>query len=299
MKITVIGAGALGTFYSAMMASSGYDVTLVCREKDVNALKKGIAVTGNIEMTAHPAIMSSPPESDLFLIIVKSYDIAGAAEMIADISPGSPVVVIHNGLGGDETAASILGKGRVAAGVSYSGVTLLEPGKVRLTGYTETVLGSVEETVQAGLSEVREVLESSGLKARTSDDIRSSQWEKMYANLAINPVTAITGLRNGMILEVPELKALAASIVREAAEVSAALGVRTQGDPVGKMYRVVSDTYNNRSSMLQDVTRGKPTEIDVLNGKVSLLGHKARVPTPINDTITALIKGIEHNKIGR
>jgi len=207
--------------------------------------------------------------------------------------PGALVVIIHNGLGPDEAAALALGKGHVAAGVSYSGVTFLEPGKVRLAGYTETVLGSVEPDVLEKLGMAREALEKAGLKARITEDIRATQWEKLYANIAINPITAITGLNNGMLLEVPELKAMVARIVGEAALVAKALGIKTAVDPLENTLNVIRDTYGNRSSMLQDVARGKRTEIDALNGKICELGRETDVPTPYNDTITALIKGIE------
>lgn len=292
MRISVIGAGALGTFYSAMLSSSGQDVTLVCRERDVEALGRGVHVTGLLERIAHPRIAASPPPSDLIFVTVKTYDIGSAVRGIR-VEPDTLVVVIHNGLGGDEMAASILGKGHVAAGVSYSGVTFLEPGKVRLAGYTETVMGSVEPEVQKRLDVAKEALEKAGLMARITPDIRAAQWEKLYVNIAINPITALTGLNNGAILEIPELKALAAEIVDEASMVSKALGIKTSIDPMENVFKVMRDTYNNRSSMLQDVMRGKMTEIDALNGKVCELGRAAGVPTPRNDTITALIKGIE------
>jgi 2-dehydropantoate 2-reductase len=292
MRITVIGAGALGTFYCTMLSASGQDVTLVCREGDVEALKKGIRATGQVEKSAHPDIATSPPASDIIFVTVKAHDVASAVASIP-LKPETIVVVVHNGLGSDEAAAGILGKGHVAVGVSYSGVTFLGPGQVKLAGYTETVLGSVEPEVQEKLGPVLDALAAAGLKARLSSNIRASQWEKLYANIAINPLTAITGLNNGMLLEVPELKTLVAEVVSEAARVSKAIGIRTSVDPAENAFKVIRDTYNNRSSMLQDVTRGKRTEIDALNGKVSELGRISGVPTPYNDTITALVKGIE------
>ncbi len=138
MKISVIGAGALGTFYCAMLSASGQDVTLVCREKDVEALERGVSVTGALERSAHPFIATSPPPSDLVFVAVKSYDVEAAVRGLK-MDPGTLVVIIHNGLGPDEAAASVLGRGHVGVGVSYSGVTFLEPGKVRLAGYTETI----------------------------------------------------------------------------------------------------------------------------------------------------------------
>ncbi len=292
MKITVIGAGALGTFYGAMLSASGQDVTLVCREKDVETLKQGIRVIGQREIAAQPAIATRPPASDLVFVTVKAYDVPGAVEAIRP-SPRTLVVVVHNGLGSDGAAAAILGKGHVAVGVSYSGVTFLGPGKVALAGYTETVLGSVEPDVVGLLPIAQGALEKAGLKARIAGDIRAAQWEKLYANLAINPITALTGLNNGMLLEVPELKTLAAEVVREAARVAGARGIKTGADPVESAFKVIRDTSGNRSSMLQDVSRGRRTEIDALNGRICELGREAGVPTPYNSTITALVRGME------
>ncbi len=294
--ISVIGAGALGTFYSAMLSASGQDVTLVCRERDVETLSRGVSVTGLLERTAHPRIAARPPPSELIFITVKAYDVEAAA-MGIHVEPDTLVVVIHNGLGGDEAAAAVLGKGHAAVGVSYSGVTFLEPGKVRLAGYTETVLGSVEPEVQRRLGAAKEALERAGLMARIAQDIRAAQWEKLYANLAINPITALTGLNNGAILEIPELKALAAELVDEASRVSKALGIKTGVDPVENAFKVMRDTYNNRSSMLQDVARGRRTEIDFLNGKVCELARSLGISTPHNDAITALIKGLEKGRL--
>jgi 2-dehydropantoate 2-reductase len=292
MKVSVIGAGALGTFYGTMLSSSGLDVTLVCREKDVEALKRGVSVTGLRERAARPYIATSPPLSDLVFVTVKAYDVEAAVRGIT-VDPDTLVVIVHNGLGCDEAAASVLGKGHVAVGILYGGVTLLEPGRVRLAGYTETVLGSAEPEVRKKLSAARDALVRSGLEARIVGDIRAAQWEKLYANVAINPVTAITGLNNGMLLEVPELKALTKEIVAEAAAVSGALGIKTSVDPLENTFKVMRDTYNNRSSMLQDITKGKRTEIDALNGKVCELGRMVGIPTPYNDAIVSLIKGIE------
>jgi 2-dehydropantoate 2-reductase len=289
MKISVIGAGALGTFYSAMMAESGLDVTLVCREKDVPVLRQGISVTGAMEASARPAISAVPVLSDVVFVTVKSYDVAGAVKGLP-VNPGTIVVIIHNGIGPDEAASAVLGKCRVAVGVAYCGVTFLGPGKVCVAGYTETVLGAVDPGAQDRLDLPLIALTGAGLKARITNDIRAA---KMYANVGINAITAITGLTNGMLLEVPGLKALAAAAVSEAAAVAAATGIRTGVDPVEQTFRVIRETAGNRSSMLQDVSRGRRTEIDALNGTIVRQGRQYGIPTPVNDTLTALVKGIE------
>lgn len=295
MKISVIGAGALGTFYAAMLAASGQDVTLVCRPRDREVLEKGIAVTGTVQAMARPHVSDRPVPSDLVFITVKSYDVASAVEGLT-FNPGTLVIVISNGLGSDEAAAARIGSCRVAAGVSYCGVAFLEPGKVKVAGYTETVLGSTDPGAKDRLDMALIALEKAGLKARIADDIRAAQWEKLFANVGINAITAITGLNNGMLLEVPELKALVNAAVSEASDVARAAGIRVKVNPVELTYKVIGDTAGNRSSMLQDVAQSKRTEIDVLNGKVAELGRACGIPTPVNDTLTALIKGIEHRQ---
>ncbi len=292
MKISVIGAGALGTFYAAMLAASGQDVTLVGRERDLPALRRGVEVTGALEARARPAVAAKPVPSDVVFVTVKSYDVSAAVADIA-VNPGSIVVVVHNGLGADEAAAAVLGPCRVATGVSYCGVTFLEPGKVKVAGYTETLLGSTDGQARDRLDLAMQALTKAGLKARIVEDIRAAQWEKMYANVGINAITALTGLPNGALLEVPALEALVAAAVGEAAAVSAGAGIATGVDPIGLTFKVIRDTAGNRSSMLQDVTRGKRTEIDALNGWICVLGRTYGVPTPANDALTALVKGLE------
>ncbi|MHB9027788.1 MAG: ketopantoate reductase family protein [Candidatus Latescibacterota bacterium] len=295
LKISVIGAGALGTMYAAMLSASGQDVTLICRERDAETLRKGIRVTGIWDKEAYPRISAILPASDLVLVTVKAYDIPSAVRGIS-LKPVTTVVVIQNGLGGDEAAASILGPGHAAAGVAYCGATHLAPGEARAAGYTETVLGSVEPAVAERLPMVADILEKAGLKARITDDIRAAQWEKLFANVGINAVTAITGLRNGALAAIPELRSLVAEVVREAAWVAASLGIRTEGDPVENTFRVIRETGGNISSMLQDVRKGKRTEIDGLNGAICDLGKRAGIPTPYNDTLAALVKAIEQRR---
>jgi 2-dehydropantoate 2-reductase len=292
MKISVIGAGALGTFYAAMMAASGQDVTLVCRERDIPVLREGLTVTGAMEVTARPTVSAKPVPSDVVFVTVKSYDVADAMESLP-LNPGTIVVIIHNGLGADEEAAAALGPCHVATGVSYSGVTFLAPGQVRAAGYTETLLGAVDESARDRLDLPLYALTRAGLKSRIVGDIHAAQWKKLYSNVGINAVTAITGLPNGALLDVPELKAIVAAAVSEAAAVAAMAGIKTDAEPVALTWQVIRDTAGNRSSMLQDLTRGKRTEINALNGKVCELGRMYGVPTPVNETLVALVKVIE------
>lgn len=292
LTITILGAGALGTFYAAWLSDAGLDVTLVCRERDVERLKKGVRVTGLRDLTAYPRIAAIPPASDLALVTVKTYDIATAARSIP-LTPETLVAVIHNGLGGDDAAAAILGPGHVGAGVSYCGITFLEPGLVRLAGFRELVLGSVEPAVAARLAPMAEALARTGLNVRFSGDIRAEQWEKLSVNVGINAITALTGLPNGELTKDSGLRQLVAEAVHEAVRVSEALGIHPRRDPLENTFAVIEETGGNRSSMLQDIRKGKRTEIDAINGAISDLGSRHGIPTPVNDTLAALIRGLE------
>jgi len=141
---------------------------------------------------------------------------------------------------------------------------------------------------------IAETFNDAGLQTRVSGDVRSDIWGKVLVNLGINALTALTGLRNGQLLDVPELRRLMRLAVEEGMRVAEADGVDLGPlDHVAHVYEVAEATGVNRSSMLQDVDRGRRTEIDALNGAVVGLGEKLGVETPVNRAFTALVKGLE------
>ena len=293
MKISVVGAGALGTFYAAMLSASSQDVTLVCRERDVATLGEGVSVTGAFDVCARPQVSAEPVPSDLVIVAVKSLDVPTAAEGL-QLNPGGIAVIIHNGLGADEEAA---GQSWAQAGWQRGFPTAASPSSRQERSEPTATPRPCSARPTTGLATVwtfrwlRWKPQAFGRGLPTTSGRRSgisctSTWPS-----AVSPLSP--GCPTAMMLEVPGLKALAAAAVTEAAAVAAASGARPSADPVGQAYRVMRDNPDSRSSMLQDIAKGRQTEINAINGKICEIGRQHGVPTPANDAITALVKGIE------
>ncbi len=297
-----MGAGAMGCFYGGLLAEAGVDVTLVdVWREHVDAINaNGLHVTGvsgdrvvRVPATTDPETVG---EVELVLLFVKSYDTAKAMRGSMPLIGGDTyVLTLQNGLGNLEAIAEAVGPGRVLGGTTSHGSTLLGPGEIRHAGVGLTVVGALERGSRDMAEKVVDTFNGAGLHTRVSSDVRSDIWGKVLVNLGINALTALTSLRNGQLLEVPELRCLMRLAMEEGMRVATADGVDLGPlDHVAHVYEVAEATAANRSSMLQDVERGRRTEIDALNGAVVGLGERLGVETPVNSALTALVKGLEH-----
>ncbi len=297
MKIVVLGAGALGSLLGAFL-SRAHDVTLVARRDHAEAVNRaGLAVEGRTTSIARVAAVTdvaSAPIPDLVLVTVKSYDTAAAATDAARLlGPSTLVLTLQNGLGNVEALAARVPAPRLLAGATTIGATLLEPGRVRHAGTGYLRLGSPSGNREAA-ARACAALSVAGLSPEVVDEVEGEIWAKVVVNAAINPATAITGLSNGALLEIPALKDLLARAAEEAIEVARAEGVALPPDDlVVRALRVAELTAPNKSSMLQDVERGRRTEVDAISGEVVRRGVAVGVDTPVNRTLWALVKGIE------
>ena len=301
LRVLVFGAGAIGCLYAAILSSLGCQVSIVGRRKVVEAAKsRGLTVKGEIDLKSEIWDAAENPLSlrvrrgfDIILLTVKAYDVAEASRQIREaIKPdGAMVICLQNGLGVEEEASENLGEGfHVIRGVSFCGAYMEEDAVVRCTGIGETVVGYVR--VEA-LNQLVELLAGGGFPARLEKSVESMVWEKTLVNAGINPFGALTGLRNGELLEVEGLPEAIARTIREGIHVASRLGVRLLRDPVSETFETIRATAQNYNSMLQDIWRGKRTEIDYINGAIVRLGSKVRVRTPLNSLLTSLVKGLE------
>jgi 2-dehydropantoate 2-reductase len=302
MRVAVVGAGAMGCLYGGYLAEAGVGVTLVDVWKEhVDAINgKGLHITGvSGDRVVHVSAMTDPKtvgEVDLVLLFVKSYDTAkavrGSKPLIGD---DTYVLTLQNGLGNLEAITEAVGADKVLGGTTSHGSTLVCPGEIRHAGVGPTVIGALDRGSRSMAEKIAETFNDAGLQTRVSGDVRSDIWGKVLVNLGINALTALTGLRNGQLLDVPELRRLMRLAVMEGMRVAEADYVDLGPlDHVAHVYEVAEATGANRSSMLQDVDRGRRTEIDALNGAVVGLGEKLGVETPVNRALTALVKGLEH-----
>ncbi len=299
MKTVFLGSGAMGCLYGGLLAEAGFDVTLVDVWKEhmdaVNERGLSIQAAGeeriikNIRGTTDPAAAG---KADLIVVFVKSTATSEAMKgAMSLVGPDTAVLTLQNGLGNVEKLAAVAGSERVVAGITGHGSTLLGPGKIRHAGQGDTIIGEPDGTISERLQKIGAMFEQAKIPTRLSNNVIGLIWGKLLVNVGINALTAMTGLRNGRMTEVPEAEELLIAAVKEGMAVAAAAGITLEtDDPVEYTKKVARMTGPNRSSMLQDVMNKRLTEIDVINGAIVDKGKRLGVTTPINLALTNLIR---------
>lgn len=297
MRVVVFGAGALGSLVGGLL-SQHHDVTLLGRKGHAEAVRAhGLRITGATRLTAHPAVALSAREAttpDLLVLTVKCYDTAQALRDARPLlGPHTALLSLQNGLGNLEEARAAVGEGLALGGVTTHGVTFVEPGHVHHAGVGYTRVGGSPGARPLAV-QVAAALTGAGLATEATDRIEGELWAKVLVNAGINPLTAITGLPNGQLLAQPGLKELMERVVREAARIAEAAGVpMPEGDPVERARLVASLTADNKSSMLQDIERGRRTEVDGICGAIVRQARALGLEAPLNAALLALVHGIE------
>jgi 2-dehydropantoate 2-reductase len=303
MKFCIIGAGAMGCLYGGRLAHAGYDVTLVdVWQAHVAAIDQaGLRLDGiggeqrvRLAATTDPATVS-PVDAAIILVSANSTAEAGrtASRLLA---PGGFVLTLQNGIGNFEALAQVLGEERVMAGLSYDSAALGGAGHATHTHSGPTWLGERDGSRSGRLDRLVTALARSGLKPVVVDDIVGFIWDKWVLNSAINAVAAITGLRLGEIARTPEVDEFQTRIIDEILAVIAAKGLRLHDPAIKETIKQHSRKKFNKPSMLQHIEAGKRTEIDALNGAVVREGKALGVPTPFNEALVLLIKGLEKSR---
>jgi 2-dehydropantoate 2-reductase len=233
------------------------------------------------------------PAADFALILVKSYQTERAAAWAAQVlHTGGLAVTLQNGLDNGPRIAAAVGEDRVALGVTYTGATLLGPGRTRLAANLATFVGS-RDAVAGPVSDFVSLLNQAGLEAHATAEIEGRLWGKAIANAAINPLTALWRVVNGDLLDGEDRRGVLSRLALEAATVARASGAKLPfEDAVAYVGSGCRATAANRSSMLQDVERGRPTEIDSINGVIVDQGLRFGLATPFNETVWRLVRGL-------
>ncbi len=246
----------------------------------------GEATPAPVRATTDPAECTG---ARLALVLVKAWQTKRAARQLAEcLAPEGLVLSLQNGLGNREILAGALGTARVEIGSTTTGATLLGPGKVRPGGEGEISLGP-----NLALEPLIRLFEQAEFSTKIVPNIEALLWGKLTVNAAINPLTAVLGVPNGKLLARPEARALMSELACEVAAVAAARGVTLPfADPVAAAEDVARRTAENRSSMLQDVTRGAPTEIDAICGAVARTADELGLRAPVNQTMWRLVKAL-------
>jgi 2-dehydropantoate 2-reductase len=301
MKIAILGAGAMGSLFGAKLSRLA-DVWLVDPwAAHVQAMQReglrldeldGSSSLVRVQATMNPAAVGGGV--DLAIVFVKSHQTGEAAGWAGPLlRPDGLALTLQNGLGNLERMAEALGPGRAVQGVTAHGATLVEPGHVRHAGQGATHIAA-QPALAGPLSEIAALFQRAGFETHLSDSLDALLWGKLVVNVGINALTAILRVRNGRLAEVEPARELMMAAVDEAVRVVEAKGIRLPyDDPRERVKAVAVATGPNRSSMLSDVQRCVPTEIDVINGAIVREGAKLGIPTPVNQTLVRLIQAME------
>lgn len=273
--------------------SSVAEVTLLGTwPEGVAALQRsGIRLEAGGLESAHTVRVTTDPldcrGASFALVLVKSWQTERTAAMLAEcLSPGGVAVTLQNGLGNLEALRARLGAERSALGVTTMGATLVGPAHVRVGGNGPTYVAR-HPRLESPLA----LLRQAGFEVEVEDDMPSVQWGKLAVNAGINPLTALLRIPNGALIEDEQARAVMGAAAREAAAIASALGVRLPyRDAAAQAEDVARRTAANRSSMLQDISRGAPTEIDAINGAVADAGERLHVPAVVNRTLWRLVR---------
>jgi 2-dehydropantoate 2-reductase len=303
LKFAVLGAGALGSALGGVLTEAGHAVWLITRNQaHVDAInQRGLILrTAGVDRVVTARASSKALEAgvvDCVLVLVKSAQTHPAMQAsMSLLGPHTTVLSLQNGLGHEDILSALVGRERVLAGKSYCGGQMMAPGHV-ICGHVgkDTHMGELDGSITPRITQIAHAFNAAGLQTTVSDNIMGTMWDKLFINVATGALSGITRLAYGDLYQVPELEACAVAAVAEAMAVAKARGVRTSiTEPVQAWRKAGAGLpYEFKASILQTLERGARTEVDYINGAVVQLGLQHGVPTPVNATLLACIKGIE------
>jgi 2-dehydropantoate 2-reductase len=298
MNILIVGTGALATLFAARLTQAGYDITMLGTWKEgLEALRQnGVELVDSAGNKKQFRIHATADPRECFgakyaIVLVKAWQTERAAHQLAEcLADDGLALTLQNGLGNYETLAQSLGLDRVALGTTTTGATLLSPGSVRAGGEGIISIGRNQ-----AIGQIEAALQSAKFNVQVVENTQSLIWGKLVINAAINPLTALLRVTNGELLERPSARVLMSALATEAANVAHAENIALPfDDPIAAAENVAHKTAANHSSMLQDVLRGAPTEIDAICGAIVRTAEKHKIETSTNwmcwQLVRALIK---------
>ena len=302
-KVAIVGCGAMGSVYAALMADAGHEVHAVTLWPDhAEAMRtQGLRVEGasgdrTVRLASAGTDTNGIGPCDLVVIATKAFDVAAAARSsVTLLGPDTVVQTIQNGLGSPEVAAPILGKDRLAVGVVGGfGASMRAPGHAHHNGMEMIRFGAFAGLPTLSLRASARIWESAGFTVSLFDDVTRMVWEKLIMNVAFSGTSCTTGLTIGEVMADPNAWSVAQGCAREAIAVAGAANVRLDvGDPIEHIRKLGGKIPNARPSMLLDYNAGRRGEVDAINGSIPRLGKRYGIPTPVNETVVAIIKARE------
>lgn len=303
MRIAIIGAGAMGCLYGGYLCNSGQDVVLIDhRQATIEQINQiGVQIDeSDCTLVVRPlAVLSGEyaGTADLVVILVKTTATSAAlAEIDSLLGADTMVMTLQNGFGNAEQLAAVLPPERIIVGTTAQGSELIDAGHIRHTGRGLTAIGAFGGLADDQVNAVAQLLTDAGFETKVESDVMRLVWQKLFANVGINAITALLGLTNGAIIERADTLKLMKDLVFEAVAVAASQGYVFEPEEIYQhCLNIAARTAANRSSMLQDVSRGRMTEIRQMNGIIADLGEQSDIPVRSNREITRQILVLENN----
>ena len=301
MRVAIVGCGAVGSLFAANLAQLD-DVEVWAFDLDrqhVEAINQhGLRlsgageVVGNVRATTNAGEL---PPGDFGIVATKCMHTPSAIAASAPAFANGAVCSVQNGVGNEEVLAEHVE--RVIRGTTFPAGRVIAPGHVQWDVKGDTTIGPFEPR-PASMAEVERLADActrGGMPTTAVVDARGPQWRKVIFNASTNPIGALTGLTHGRVCERPDLRQLVSGLVDEGKAVAAAQEIELDADPEDLIDHAAKPevAYDHKASMLQDVEARRTTEIDYLNGGIVRFGREHGVPTPLNQAIWALVKGVE------
>jgi len=300
MKTVMMGAGAMGSLFGGLLTRSGEEVWLVGNRKDQIDTLRSAGLTfeeeGGLQIIPVNATLdvTSVGKADLVIFFVKTYDTEVAVSDALVLEKEDTIfLTLQNGLGNEEVICQKIDRKKVMLGVTGHGATLMGPGHIRHAGWGKTFIGELDHRITDRAVRMTQMLCDAGIETEVSSNIHDRVWGKLLVNVGINALSALTGFKNGQLLDYPESARLMEKLVSEAAEVARRKGVHLGEDPIEKVRMAIEATKENRSSMGQDFDHRQKTEIDAINGAVVREAQPLGIPVPFNQAVADLVKAIE------
>ena len=305
MKIVMLGAGALGSTIGGTLAMGGNDVHFVDMwQEHVDLINKdGLHMTNEKEdwyvRVDARTTADTIGEADLVIVLVKSFATKQAVEQLKQtnvIGKNTLVMSLQNGLGNEETIASVIGSENVISGKTYVGGRLIQAGYISAGVQGKwTYIGELNGEITDRIQTVCNVFNDAGLLCEVSDNIKGLIWDKLLINVAAGALCGITRLPNGPLYEEDYIKDVAVAAIQEGIQVAKAAGVVLKSEDPQYPWVAASEGLPGtfKTSILQSLELKRPTEIDFINGSIVEWGKKYGIATPVNQTLVACVKGIE------
>ena len=309
MRILVVGAGAIGSVLGGFLAQAGHDVVLLGRPWHLDEVDRaGLQLSGlwgehlvrELTLATRAADVPATAPFDWLFVCVKAHQTAEAAALLPGwIGPETLVCAFQNGLGNYETLVGAVPPARVALGRVIFGAEL-QPGRVRVTVCADEVLIGAPDArfPRERAAQLAAALQEAGIPSRASSTIMTALWAKVLYNCALNGLSTVLEVPYGRLLHHPLAPRVMRGVIEEAYRVAGARGIALEPATASAylellLSRLIPDTAAHHPSMLQDLRRGRPTEIDALNGALVRLGREAGVDTPMNALVARLVHAQE------